>query len=161
MRWGYASFKVEETCPSKNNTKDWKSKQGKMRTKKHFRDLFAMKMVGLNLPCPIPRMEGTPLLVAVTIRFPPHWAGMERINYEPVIKECLADALWRSDDRMKQGWIDHDSDDQITLCVDIMGERGEKGMMVELWWVLPRDQQTDFDIVFDEEADDTPEFSLA
>jgi hypothetical protein len=140
IEWDSASFEVNQISPSKNTT-NWTSTQGKMSTKKKWRDIFVEEMRRLELPTPIPRMAGTPLIAMVTLRFSVQARGPEVINYEPCIKECLADALRRSDEPKVQGWINDDKDEQIRLSVHIMKGRGatkeERGMRVELRWMPP------------------------
>lgn len=146
IEWESIDFVVNAIVPSKN-TSNWKGAKGKMSTKKKWRDIFRDEMIKHDLPCPIPRHEGTPLICIVTMRFGVESRNPEVINYEPVIKECLADALWRSDDRDEQGWIDHDSNDQIRLYVGQMEQRApskaHRGMLVELRWMLPREENDD------------------
>lgn len=136
IEWSSARFLTDHISPSKNTT-NWKGIKGKMSTKMKWRTIYQEAMTELGLPCPIPRMEGTPLIVLVTLRFDLKSRNPEVINYEPVIKECLADALRRSEDNKAQGWIDDDKDDDIRISIHIMNERGPRGMLVELRWMEP------------------------
>lgn len=136
IEWDSVVFEVDQISPSKNTT-NWKGTKGKMSTKIKWRTIFQDKMLDLGIPTPIPMMDGVPLLAIVTLRFDQKSRNPEVINYKPVIDECLADGLRRSEDQHKQGWIEDDKDHQIRISVHIMKERGPRGMKVELRWMRP------------------------
>jgi hypothetical protein len=146
IEWSSASFQINAISPSKNTT-NWTSLKGRMQTKTKWRGLFEEEFYKLDLPRPIPRMPGTPLIVIVTIRFAQSSRGPEVINYEPCIKECVADGLRLSAAPTANGWIDDDKDDQIRLSVHIMKERAptkeDRGMRVELRWMEPQRSPSD------------------
>jgi len=114
----------------------------KAKTKIKWRPILTDALNGLYLPKPIPRVPGTPLFVFVSLRFGPRSQSPETPNYEPSVKECVLDVLRVSEDPSAQGWIDDDKDDQVWIAVDIMKERGKRGMMVVLEWMEPVDETT-------------------
>jgi len=142
IEWSSTSFEVDQIPPSKNQT-NWKSAKGRMATKKKWREVFQGRMMQLELPTPIPRREGTPLICMVTLRFTTGSRAPEVINYEPAIKDCLADALRRSEDSTAPRWIDDDKDDQIRISIHTMEKRGPRGMRVELRWMEPEKDEDD------------------
>lgn len=136
--WKEAEFTVNGITPSKNTT-NWKSMKGKMASKIKWREIFLEELRPLYLPTPLPIIPGTPLIIAVTLRFTDKSRNPEVINYEPAIKEILADTLRRSEDASLTGWIDDDKDHQIKISVAIMPERcvrtEDRGMRVQLKWM--------------------------
>lgn len=136
IEWSSVSFLVDNISPSKNST-NWTGKDGKIKSKIKWRKIYQDAMFDLDLPCPIPRMEGTPLIAKVTLRFGLESRGPETRNYLPAVEEILADALRRSEDLSAQGWIDDDKDEDIRVSLHKMEQRGPRGMLVELIWMEP------------------------
>lgn len=132
--WDSVSFEIDQIPPSKN-TNNWSNVGGRMATKKKWRSIYIEALHKLNLPMPIPHHAEVPLIAMVTVRFTPKSQSPEIINFEPAIKECLADALRRSDEPKLQGWIDDDTDDLIRISVHQMDGRGERSHRVELRWM--------------------------
>lgn len=138
IEWKSVSFLIDYDggIPPSKNTTNWGSVKSKISTKKKWREIFIKELFKLDLPCPLPKVDGTPVIAIVTLRFSPRAQDPEAPNYRPAIEECLLDALWRSDAPSVQGWIDHDKDDQVRLSLHQMEERGDpRSMLVELRWM--------------------------
>lgn len=132
--WDSVSFEVDGIPPSKN-TNNWSNVGGRMATKKKWRGIYIDALHKLNLPMPIPHHAEVPLIAMVTVRFTLKSQSPEIINFEPAIKECLADALRRSDEPKLQGWIDDDTDDLVRISVHQMKDRGKRSHRIELRWM--------------------------